>query len=140
VGLFFYKIYLDIEIAIRYANAVGELCVSKVGTQSVPPTKKDLVDFLNNRRISNISLRGMITARAICFVFAMGEFIGAMTLITKSNVFTIPLAIAGFITRYTVDFGGLTASAVLAVIFPIAFVLIFQRFLIRGITAGAVKE
>lgn len=87
-----------------------------------------------------LSLPGMASAGIICFVFSMGEFMGAVALINKGSVQTVPLALYGFISKYTIDFGGLTASAVLAVIFPVIFVLIFQKFLIKGLTAGAVKE
>ncbi|MCL5986824.1 MAG: carbohydrate ABC transporter permease [Actinobacteria bacterium] len=87
-----------------------------------------------------LSLPGIISAGIICFVFSMSEFMGAVALINKSSVQTAPLALFGFISKYTIEFGGITASAVLFVIFPVIFVLLFQRFLIKGLTAGAVKE
>jgi len=50
------------------------------------------------------------------------------------------LALAQFVTNHSIEYGKITASAVLAIIFPVIFVLIFQRYIVKGLTAGAVKE
>ena len=92
------------------------------------------------RIIVPVSLPGLVSSGVICFVFSMGEFMGTMALVNVTRFHTLPLALAQFVTKYSIQYGNITASAVLAVIFPVAFVLIFQRYIIRGLTAGAVKE
>ena len=87
-----------------------------------------------------ISLPGMVSSGVICFVFSMGEFMGAMAIVNVTRIHTLPLALAQFVTKYSIEYGHITASAVLAVIFPVLFVLIFQRYIVKGLTAGAVKE
>lgn len=87
-----------------------------------------------------VSLPGMVSSGVICFVFSMGEFMGAMAIINVTRLHTLPLALAQFVTKYSIEYGKITASAVLAVIFPVVFVLIFQRYIVKGLTAGAVKE
>ncbi len=87
-----------------------------------------------------LSLPGVVSSAVICFVFSMGEFMGAMALINVQRVQTLPLALAQFVTKYSIEYGKITASAILAIIFPVIFVLIFQRYIIKGLTAGAVKE
>jgi len=87
-----------------------------------------------------VSLPGMVSSGVICFVFSMGEFMGAMAIVNVSRTHTLPLALAQFVTKYSIEYGNITASAVLAVIFPVLFVLIFQRYIVKGLTAGAVKE
>jgi len=87
-----------------------------------------------------VSLPGMVSSGVICFVFSMGEFMGAMAIINVTRLHTLPLALAQFVTKYSIEYGKITASAVLAVIFPVLFVLIFQRYIVKGLTAGAVKE
>lgn len=87
-----------------------------------------------------LSLPGVVSSAVICFVFSMGEFMGAMAIINVQRVQTLPLALAQFVSKYSIEYGNITASAVLAIIFPILFVLIFQRYIIKGLTAGAVKE
>jgi multiple sugar transport system permease protein len=87
-----------------------------------------------------LSLPGVVSSAVICFVFSMGEFMGAMAIINVQKVQTLPLALAQFVSKYSIEYGNITASAILAIIFPVIFVLIFQRYIIKGLTAGAVKE
>ncbi|MBM3705691.1 MAG: carbohydrate ABC transporter permease [Actinobacteria bacterium] len=87
-----------------------------------------------------LSLPGVVSSGVICFVFSMGEFMGAMAIINVQRVQTLPLALAQFVTKYSIEYGLITASAVLTIIFPVIFVLVFQRYIIKGLTAGAVKE
>jgi len=92
------------------------------------------------RIIVPVSLPGIVSSGVICFVFSMGEFMGAMALVNVTRFHTLPLALAQFVTKYSIEYGKITASAVLAIIFPVIFVLIFQRYIVKGLTAGAVKE
>jgi ABC-type glycerol-3-phosphate transport system permease component len=92
------------------------------------------------RIIVPVSLPGLVSSGVICFVFSMGEFMGAMALVNVTRFHTLPLALAQFVTKYSIEYGKITASAVLTIIFPVAFVLIFQRYIVKGLTAGAVKE
>ena len=92
------------------------------------------------RIIVPVSLPGLVSSGVICFVISMGEFMGAMAIVNVTRFHTLPLALAQFVTKYSIEYGKITASAVLAVIFPVAFVLIFQRYIVKGLTAGAVKE
>jgi len=87
-----------------------------------------------------LSLPGVVSSAVICFVFSMGEFMGAMAIINVQKVQTLPLALAQFVSKYSIEYGNITASAILAIIFPVIFVLVFQRYIIKGLTAGAVKE
>ena len=87
-----------------------------------------------------LSLPGVVSSGVICFVFSMGEFMGAMAIINVQRVQTLPLALAQFVTKYSIEYGLITASAILTIIFPVIFVLIFQRYIIKGLTAGAIKE
>ena len=92
------------------------------------------------RIIVPISLPGLVSSGVICFVISMGEFMGAMAIVNVTRFHTLPLALAQFVTKYSIEYGKITASAVLAIIFPVAFVLIFQRYIVKGLTEGAVKE
>ena len=92
------------------------------------------------RIIVPVSLPGLVSSGVICFVFSMGEFMGAMAIVNVTRLHTLPLALAQFVTKYSIEYGKITASAVLAIIFPVAFVFIFQRYIVKGLTEGAVKE
>jgi len=44
-----------------------------------------------------------------------------------------------FMGKYMVDYVGMSAGAVIAAVFPVILALIFQKYLIKGLTAGAIK-
>ena len=51
-----------------------------------------------------LSLPGVVSSGVICFVFSMGEFMGAMAIINVQRVQTLPLALAQFVTKYSIEY------------------------------------
>ena len=52
---------------------------------------------------------------------------------------TIPVAIAEFTGRFTVDFGMIATGGVLAAVPPLLIAFVFQRYIVGGLSAGAIK-
>ncbi len=52
---------------------------------------------------------------------------------------TVPVALADMAGKYQIRYGDMTAGAVIAAILPVVLALIFQKYLVRGLTAGGVK-
>ncbi|MEY2441001.1 MAG: trehalose/maltose transport system permease protein [bacterium] len=84
---------------------------------------------------------GVFTAAILVFIFAWNDFIFAITLTSSDRSRTVPAAIAFFQgdSQFTAPTGNIAAAAVLVTIPIIIFVLIFQRRIVAGLTAGAVK-
>ncbi len=84
---------------------------------------------------------GVFTAAILVFIFAWNDFIFAITLTSSDSSRTVPAAIAFFQgdSQFTAPTGNIAAAAVLVTIPIIIFVLIFQRRIVAGLTAGAVK-
>ncbi len=84
---------------------------------------------------------GTFTAAILVFIFAWNDFIFAITLTSSDKSRTVPAAIAFFQgdSQFTAPTGNIAAAAVLVTIPIIIFVLIFQRRIVAGLTAGAVK-
>jgi multiple sugar transport system permease protein len=84
---------------------------------------------------------GTFTAAILVFIFAWNDFIFAITLTSSDRSRTVPAAIAFFQgdSQFTAPTGNIAAAAVLVTIPIIIFVLIFQRRIVAGLTAGAVK-
>ena len=84
---------------------------------------------------------GVFTAAILVFIFAWNDFIFAITLTSSDKSRTVPAAIAFFQgdSQFTAPNGNIAAAAVLVTIPIIIFVLIFQRRIVAGLTAGAVK-
>lgn len=63
----------------------------------------------------------------------------ALIFVTRDANKTLPLGIAGFLGHLTIEWSSLLASAVIAVLPIILTFMFFQRYLVQGISAGAVK-
>ena len=86
-----------------------------------------------------ISAPGLVAAAVFAFMFAWNEFLFALFLTSTINSKTAPLVVANFATDLRVLFTFMSAAGVLAVIPPLALALVFQRLIVRGLAAGAVK-
>ena len=80
-------------------------------------------------------------AAILVFIFAWNDFLFANTLTSTTNAQTVPAALAFFSggSRFTEPIGAISAAAVVVTVPIIIMVLIFQRRIVAGLTAGAVK-
>ena len=84
---------------------------------------------------------GLATAGILTFIFAWNEFLLAITLTSSPSARTVPAAIAFFTgsTQFEVPLGTISAASVIISIPLILLVLFFQKRIVAGLTAGAVK-
>jgi multiple sugar transport system permease protein len=84
---------------------------------------------------------GVFTAAILVFIFAWNDFVFAISLTSSDSSRTVPAALAFFTgeSTFTEPTGSIAAAAVVVTIPIIIFVLIFQRRIVAGLTAGAVK-
>jgi multiple sugar transport system permease protein len=81
---------------------------------------------------------GLAATAILCLLFSWNEYLFALTLSSTSTQ-TVPLGVAGFVGTVSVDWGGSSAAAVIAMAPIFVLGLAAQRFLVRGLTMGAVK-
>ncbi|MGB0563590.1 MAG: carbohydrate ABC transporter permease [Spirulinaceae cyanobacterium] len=88
-----------------------------------------------------MTIPALVTTGILTFIFAWNEFIFALTFITRDGLQTIPIAVAkiGGSSAYEIPYGAIAAATILGTLPLVALVLIFQRRIVQGITAGAVK-
>jgi multiple sugar transport system permease protein len=84
---------------------------------------------------------GVFTAAILVFIFAWNDFIFANTLTSTDNARTVPAALAFFTgaSQFTQPIGAICAASVVVTVPIIVMVLLFQRRIVAGLTAGAVK-
>ncbi len=84
---------------------------------------------------------GVFTTAILVFIFAWNDFIFANTLTSTDNARTVPAALAFFTgaSQFEQPIGAVSAAAVVVTVPIIIMVLIFQRRIVSGLTAGAVK-
>jgi multiple sugar transport system permease protein len=84
---------------------------------------------------------GVFTAAILVFIFCWNDFLFAISLTSSDASRTVPAALAFFTgdSTFTEPTGNIAAAAVVVTIPIIVFVLFFQRRIVAGLTAGAVK-
>jgi multiple sugar transport system permease protein len=91
------------------------------------------------RVVMPISVPGLISTAMFVFLLSWDEFFFALIFTSTLAAKTVPVAIAEFIGRYVVNVNGMMAGGILAAVPPVVIALIFQRYIVSGMTAGAVK-
>ena len=91
--------------------------------------------------IAPLAAPGVFTTAILVFIFCWNDFLFAITLTSSNNARTVPAALAFFTgsSQFTQPTGNIAAAAVIVTIPIIIFVLFFQRRIVAGLTAGAVK-
>ena len=86
-----------------------------------------------------LTLPGIAATLGFVFTAAWSELLFALMLLSGSENTTFPVGLLSFVSKFSVDFGQMMAAGVLALIPAAGFFLLIQRYLVQGLTAGAVK-
>ena len=89
--------------------------------------------------IAPLASPGIATTAILTFVYCWNEFLFALSFTLGPERHTVPVAIALFRGQYQVPWGQILAAAVVASAPVVLLVLAFQRRIVQGLTAGAVK-
>lgn len=83
---------------------------------------------------------GLVAAAIFGFLVSWNEFLFAMILTSTPHSQTIPVVLSGFMQQARFyEYGPMFAASVLSVLPPVVIAFVFQRYLIQGALAGAVK-
>jgi multiple sugar transport system permease protein len=85
-----------------------------------------------------LSMPGAVTATTLSFIFSWNNFMFSQVL-SMEKTRTLPIAVYNFMSYAEVDWGGVMAAAVAIVTPAIIFTMIFQKYVVKGLTVGAVK-
>ncbi len=86
-----------------------------------------------------LAIPSLATTAILTFIYCWNEFLFALSFTLGPERQTVPVAIALFRGQYQVPWGQILAAAVVATAPVAAMVLVFQRRIVQGLTAGAVK-
>lgn len=83
----------------------------------------------------------LVTTGILTFISAWNEFIFALTFMTRESLKTIPVATAQLsgVSVFEIPYGPIAAATILGTLPLVFLVLVFQRRIVQGLTAGAVK-
>lgn len=91
------------------------------------------------RVILPLAVPGVFTAAILVFIYAWNEFFFALLIMTRQDFQTLPVGIALFQGQYTLPWGEIAAASTVATVPLVLLVLLFQRRIVRGLSAGAIK-
>lgn len=91
------------------------------------------------RIVLPISLPGIATTSIFSLMLSWNDFLFAL-LLTGTSAKTVPVGISEFLTAYNLDLGPMTAAATLFSLPVMLFSFFMQKYIVRGMTMGAVKE
>lgn len=83
---------------------------------------------------SSIGVAGLMA-----FLFSWNEFMFALSLTSTARAQTLTIGIAGYVTSFQTFWGAMSATGILFMIPAFILTIIFQKDLVKGLTAGAVK-
>ncbi|MEX2536259.1 MAG: carbohydrate ABC transporter permease [Trueperaceae bacterium] len=90
------------------------------------------------RVVLPLSAPGTVAAAILAFIFSWNQFLFSLVL-SGPNTRPVPVAVFNFISYGQIDFGGLGAAAVLITLPVVLLTLVIQRWIVTGLTMGAVK-
>ncbi len=113
--------------------------------ETVPPELQEsaMVDGATRQRaflsiVLPLSGPGVVTATTLSFIFSWNNFMFSQVL-SMQKTKTLPIAIYNFVSYAEVDWGAVMAVAVAIMAPAIILTMIFQRYVVKGLTLGAVK-
>ena len=91
------------------------------------------------RVVLPLAAPGLATTAILTFLYCWNEFLFALSFTLGPDRHTVPVAIALFRGQYQVPWGQILAAALVATAPVAVLVLLFQRRIVQGLTAGALK-
>ena len=82
---------------------------------------------------------GLAATAVFCLIISWNEFLFALVMTQTDAAMTLPVGIAGRVTQYEIKWGVMSAAASVALAPILVFALALQKYLVRGLSLGAVK-
>lgn len=81
---------------------------------------------------------GVVTATTLSFIFSWNNFMFSQVL-SQQKTRTLPIAVYNFLSYVEVDWGAVMAAAVVIMAPALLLTMVFQKYVVKGLTMGAVK-
>ena len=91
------------------------------------------------RVVLPLLLPGLAATSAFCFISSWNDFLYALMFINKTTKYTLPVGLNMMVGEFNIHYGALAAGSIIALI-PVLFIFAYvQRFMVSGLSSGAVK-
>lgn len=92
------------------------------------------------RVVLPLSRPGILAAAIIVFAFDWAEFLFAFILTATPDSQTFPVGVQGLVTQFEIIWNDMAAGGVIAILLPLALMLIARRHVMAGLTFGVIRE
>lgn len=82
---------------------------------------------------------GLAATAVFCLIVSWNEFLFALVLTQTDASMTLPVGIAGRVTQFEIKWGVMSAAGAVAIVPILVFAMAMQKYLVRGLSMGAVK-
>lgn len=86
-----------------------------------------------------LALPSLVAVVLFTFLTSWNEFLLALMFTQTAASQTMPIVVASFTSDFTISFSFINAAGVLAIVPPVIIAILFERYIVSGLTAGAVK-
>lgn len=86
-----------------------------------------------------LALPSLVAVVLFTFLTSWNEFLLALMFTQTPAAQTMPIVVASFTSDFTISFSFINAAGVLAIVPPVIIAVVFERYIVSGLTAGAVK-
>jgi len=86
-----------------------------------------------------VGMPAVVASLMFAFLTSWNEFVLALMLTSTIDAQTLPIVISGFVFDFTTSFSLVNAAGVVAIVPPVILAILFERYIVGGLTAGAVK-
>lgn len=148
VGRFVMLYDTRINLIILYTSFIlgFDIWIMRGYLMSIPKELEEagLIDGLNRwgvlqKIVLPLSVPGLVATGIFSFLLGWNEFLLALIFSKSNSSITLPLFIQQLGSQYTTAYEQVSTAGVIAVIPPVILALLFQKFIIKGLTAGSVK-
>ncbi len=86
-----------------------------------------------------LALPSLVAVVLFTFLTSWNEFLFALMFTQTVKSQTLPILVASFTSDFTISFSFINAAGVVAIVPPVIVAILFERYIVSGLTAGAVK-
>jgi multiple sugar transport system permease protein len=86
-----------------------------------------------------LALPSLVAVVLFTFLTSWNEFLLALMFTQTPASQTMPIVVASFTSDFNISFSFINAAGVLAIVPPVLIAIVFERYIVSGLTAGAVK-
>jgi multiple sugar transport system permease protein len=91
------------------------------------------------RTLLPLSAPGLVAVSVVAFFYAWNEYLFAVTLVTSPDIRPVAVGLASLKVMLDTPIDRVLAAALFFSVFPVVFYLLIQRYIVTGLSAGAVK-